>query len=116
MSQFYTTAPGQRPPAPREETPPCQRFVLFDGRAASLIDKSLCDGHHGPFGLEFRFYFIAGYFTEGGSDLTPHKDYPTGVGRLEHPVVRGGTSDPAEAEAAWERAERWVRTGVLDEG
>ena len=112
MSQFYTTPPAPSPPAPGEGPPPCQRFVLFDGRVASHIDTSLCDEDHKD---EYRFYVIAGMDDGDMRDGMPHDDCPVGRGALRTLVVRLSTDDPAAAEAAWERAERWVRTGMLDE-
>ncbi len=112
MSLSYTTAPAQSPPAPGEGPPPCQRFVLFDGRVASHIDTSLCDEDHKD---KFRFFVIAGMGDGDERDDMPHDDCPVGRGAIRNPVVRLSTDDPAEAEAAFERGERWVRTGELDD-
>lgn len=93
---------------PREGLPPCLSLAIFDGRGASLRDSAACDADHSG---APRFWIT-------GGRVKPC-DCPTG--HRIHPEVKwhyfGGsigtvnTDDPAEAEAAWERAERWVRTG-----
>ena len=100
-------------PPPREGLPPCVTVAFYDGRRACMIDASLCDigssGHH----MSTRFYVNAGH-DEGPLAIDIHSEFPlVGYG------VSGGfsivTDDPAEAEAAFERGERWVRTGELDD-
>lgn len=94
---------------PREGLPPCLRMARFDERAATFHDKS-CGAIRFP---EERFTVSWGTPTKWGEDLLGiHTGIP--------PVPIGGqvtkvnTDDPTEAEVAWEKAERWVRTGELD--
>lgn len=99
----------RRAAPPREGLPPCARLALFENRVACIDDRSICD-HPGA-----RFVIRA------GRDPEPHASF-------YHPeckaftitesacVLELDTDDPAEAEAAFERGERWVRTGELDEG
>lgn len=104
MSQFYTTAPAQSPPAPGEGLPPCLRLVSFDGRVACLAEPCRVCG---------RTQWLVQTGTM--SRVVPFPRHP-GTYSLRGPRGRQlEFDDPAEAEAAFERAERWVRTGVLDD-
>ena len=125
MSQFYTSPPArgssaaagaigkeQLPgsfasaaaPAPREGLPPCIRIAIFDGRLA--VEHHACNSDNRSF-IKRSSPYVWG-------DSPIHVGFKGPFGNpfedLDLP------DDPAEAEAAWERAERWVRTGVLDEG
>jgi hypothetical protein len=53
-------------------------------------------------------------FLDDDGDWHPGSRYQ--LGDYCKSVLIVWTDDPAEAEVAWERAERWVRTGVLDDG
>ena len=113
MSQFYTTAPAGAAPAPREGLPPCiKRFALFENRLAVLEDDAIC-GHSRSRG---RFLVSAGQADLSRSEPGSSRHPEWKRWRITHSVMDLETDDPAEAAAAWQRAERWVRTGVLDEG
>ena len=99
-------------PAPREGLPLCVRLVVFEGRAVGLHDrKAGCDCV--GYADSFRFALVASR-VEGMADcdVTPERAIPLWC--LGDPALKLGTDDPAEAEAADERGERWVRTGELD--
>ena len=105
MSQFYTTAPAQSPPTPREGLPPCLRLTTFDSRVACGAEPcAACERTE--------------WLVQTGN-MTRVVAFPHHPGTYSLRGLRGRQlefDDPAEAEAAWVQAERWVRTGVLDEG
>jgi len=92
--------------APREGLPVfVLHHALFDGRVASMVD-----GHLHP---KKEFFYEGRYLVAGGLQVMPH-DNDTGpmVKRSQRiDLYQGG--DLTEAEAAWEKAEAWVRTGVM---
>ncbi len=106
MSQFYTKAPDQSPPPPREGLPPCLRFAIFEDRVACLGEPCARCGREGwvvqrgGLGQRRAFHNHEGTFSFASKGSRNQLDF----------------SNRAEAAAAWERAERWVRTGVLDDG
>ncbi len=92
-------------PAPREGLPPCYtRVAVFEGRQATWHSEVPCENprHSGHF-------VLAG--TGCGTDAS---ETPL-LQQVEFSVLHVVTDDPAEAEAAFERGERWVRTKVLDD-
>ena len=96
-------------PAPREGLPPCVTIAVFDGRMATKVDAAApCPYEHYP----QRFAIGAGTVLGRSSDANNSHRFQTWD---TTPVLIVLTDDPAEAEAAWERAERWVLTGELDE-
>jgi hypothetical protein len=84
---------------------PCARIATFEDRCAYMVDRSLCDSDHNDLGRRF--------FLKWGHALafvpSPyHRAYKTPS------MIRSGdlqTDSPAEATAAWKRAERYVLTG-----
>ena len=92
-----------REPAPAEGLPPCLvRFAEFEGRRASMHQKSLCAFPHTQ-GANFLVTF--GRILERIEDH-PRSNWLTGN-------FRGvlDTDDPAEAQAAFEHGVEYVRTG-----
>lgn len=94
---------------PREGLPPCLRYAVFEDRRA--IMHLSCPEHRNP---ESRYYHIA-----CGPLERVAFDYQHGGRQIYYPWgniknIITLTDDPAEAEAAWERAQEWVRTGELE--
>lgn len=105
MTTTRDPAPAE---APREGLPPCMRVARFDERAATFHDNS-CGQSLFP---AARFIVSWGVPAEWGKDVWGvHSDLaPLPVrGRF----TKNETDDPTQAEAAWERAEHFVRTGEL---
>lgn len=90
----------------REGLPPCVRMAVFNERAVMLIDREGCQGDHG---LGVRFGVRLGDIDHWAESVT----HPGP--KLPWVPIATLTDDPEEAEAAFERGERWVRTGELDE-
>ena len=95
---------------PREGLPPCVKLSRLDNRYASLRNSSLCDGHHKG---QLRFWVMGG---DVGAPATRDEAHPD-LSWSWHVGVYCGvfleTDDPAEAEAAYGRAQRYVLTGEL---
>ncbi len=95
--------------------PPCFHMALLDDRRVLMHDVSVCGAYQST-----RFHLAAACVQEwinwpGCCTDGKPRGYPSAYGGLETPdgplVVH--TDDPAEAEAAFERGERWVCTGEL---
>jgi hypothetical protein len=88
---------------PREGLPPCLvGFAEFEGRRASMHQKSLCT---------FSCNQPADFLSTSGRILERIEDHPHSnwlTGNLRGVV---NTDDPAEAQAAYERGAEWVLTG-----
>ena len=98
-------------PAPGEGLPPCiRRLTIIDDRQACWHDMAVCPR---PVPDKYRCVITAGH----RGPVKAEDDCTNGAVRMLWPPcgLLEATDDPAEAEAAWERAERWVRTGVLDD-
>jgi hypothetical protein len=89
----------------REGLPPCFKgFAEFEGRRASLHQKSLCTFSCTQEGE----FLVAPGRIMGRIEGHPHSNWLTG--NLGGVLL---TDDPAEAQAAFERGAEWVRTGEM---
>lgn len=93
--------------APREGLPPCIKLASFDDRAA--IHHERCGDT--PFNTH---RYLVRWGSPDRWDKSPNHGGAVLPWSPLDLATTMATNDPAEAEAAWERAERWVRTGVLD--
>ena len=98
-----------RDTAPAEGLPPCLSVAQMGSRIAILRDAAAC-GHTTP---KKRLEVAAGVWN-GRRDS--HKSWasahPEFEGwQLSSLIVNVRTDDPAEAQAAFERGAKWVRTG-----
>lgn len=88
--------------------PACLRIITFGDKAAIF--------HGLPCPLktptQYKFSITAGPFDEWATS-TVHPETVTPVGWSSQ-LFHADTDDPAEAEAAWEKAARLVRTGALE--
>ena len=127
MSQFYTTASAEAAPAPREGLPPCIAGLAIspEGRIATwtlpctdrthLPHRAVKDAIAKGLIPVPRHLVQAGRTEIDGSTTTWHgRVVPKGTGGGA--TIWCPTGSKKKAATAWERAERWVRTGVLDEG
>lgn len=99
-------------PPPREGLPPCiRRLAIIGDSQACWHDMTKCPK---PVPTTYRYVISAGQ----RGPVRVEDDCTNGAVRMVWPPFGPleATDDSAEAEAAWERAERWVRTGKLDEG
>jgi len=80
----------------------------FDGRVASWHDCDLCEYEPAGALCLTRYFVVAAIPT---ADAHPHP----GSAWCDTVYMDLHTDDRAEAEAAYARAEEWVRTGVLAE-
>jgi hypothetical protein len=94
---------------PREGLPPCvTKSVSFDGRFAAFQEPcDICGAR------DRREWMVSAYPVERMVESLRHRGYWYPGGFEKGMTVDVITDDPAEAEAAWERAEEWVRTGEL---
>jgi hypothetical protein len=96
--------------APREGLPPCQRkAAVFEDRAAGFWEYPLCDSCKHRSTFRFGVGAVLAETWEESQYHPPHRS-PWGI----YAPIQLVTDDKAEAEAAWEKAERWVRTGELE--
>jgi len=82
----------------------------FDGRVASWHDCDLCEYEPAGALCPTRYFVVAAILT-AGTHPHPHP----GSAWCTDVYLDLNTDDEAEAEAAYARAEEWVRTGVLAE-
>lgn len=98
--------------APREGLdsglPKCIRLAVLDDRTAHFIDKDACGQKHW---WQTRFRVGAGPVVEY-REYSGHGCKVPGL-PAALAVVHLKTDDPTEAEAAWVKAEHFVRTGEL---
>jgi hypothetical protein len=93
---------------PREGLPPCIRQAVCDERVATLYDAR-CECSKG-FSVITRYCVVAGPLSRY-SEAASHPN--TRLARVCDTVLHFDTDSASEAEAAWARAEQWVRTGEL---
>ncbi len=114
MSLYHTTASAESPPPPREGLPPCVKVGLYADRVVVLYDRSCECGQLFDPALP-RYCSMAGPVSSY-SDSRGHPDHRVPHIMFGTEALHLDTDDEAEAAAAYERGERYVRTGVLDEG
>lgn len=97
----------------REGLPPCmKRRVEFEDRLAGLGDWEACGADHNRAIRPSRYEVQAGYAGQLAVATTSHPGIS--IRGMQLPTIfKLFTNDRAEAEAAWLRAEEWVRTGEL---
>jgi hypothetical protein len=94
---------------PREGLPPCiHRSAILDDRQASWHKTALCKE---PCRISVANLVSAG--RRNGHLVLNDCSNGTFSMTARPAAVRTYTDSPAEAEAAWTRAEHWVRTGEL---
>ncbi len=98
-------------PVPREGLPPCFRMVVYEDRRVLMHD-----GRHEGGIIHLAATYFKGEWIEAWhcGRRRGVRNYPSSDSTRESPFIAFPKTD-VEMEAAWERAERWVRTGVLDE-
>lgn len=99
--------------APREgiegSLPKCMKVAVFEGRRALWVSRDGCGKTH-------DYHFVHAITAGPICNWEPHTDHPCVIPwcRRKDLAVDLEPRDSPEAEAAWEKAERWVRTGELE--
>ncbi len=113
MRDWNTPPPSGGFSAPAEGLPPCISIATFEGRRAFMRDVRKCEHGWGPQERPERMVVVADFLSGLTRADGYHPGYlmPYGDGSN---ILLLWTSDPAEAQAAFERGAEWVRTGEIE--